>query len=542
MTLLDRHSPSSDEEALIKEARRLRRRRWLIGSTLTAAAAGAAAAAFITASGPPPRPPARAGRPAPSKGAETPGYTAPSTHPFVPTRALDLIQPTTLATLPNGDLLILDSSRDQILKLTPRGVLSVFAGDGRIGLSGDGGPARNAELDLGYFSSASMVVTPRGSVDFLDDGSCRIRQVSRNGIIRTILRMPLSRVYPSGTSCPIDAFALSPSGDIYLAFNSTIERLGAGGPPLFVAGARHLDTHAVTTVTAAHIAFLPSALTFNPNGDLFIWNQSPKLIFELSRHGRLRALAGSSYAHQLTTAPDGRVFAGTQGGLIQEITTRGVRGLYSVVPKHVDGLHWGSDQGFQEDGIAITTNGTVYVDNSQGNGWGAGSVLVRITHARRAALVPIRTPLAATLPKLGAPGFPASLYPASRPSHGRALASCPSEAGLERFTPQAVADARRIAAGYLTSQFAADIVVTDRSWWAADFNAFTDGTSGGRHTITSVGPASQTAAAAGIARACGTKLVQDSLAVSLGASPYSNFTGTLYLLDRAGHPLVYDAR
>lgn len=277
----------------------------------------------------------------------------------MPTRALDLIQPTTLATLLDGSLLILDSSRDQILKLTPKGVLSVFAGDGRLGFSGDGGPARDAELDLTHFSSAGIAVTPGGGVDFLDGGSCRIRQVSPGGIIRTILRLPLAAAHPSGTFCPVTSLAVSPAGRVYLAVNSTIERVSPGGRLVWVAGARGLNTHAVTTVTASRYAFYPSALAFSRSGDLYIWNVSPKVIFELTANGRLMLVPGSSYAHQLTATPSGRILAGTQDGVVQEITPGGVRGLYAVRPKLVAGLHWGSDRGFQEDGIAATRNGTI---------------------------------------------------------------------------------------------------------------------------------------------------------------------------------------
>ncbi len=541
MTLLARRDPRIDEEALIKEARRLRRRRWLIGSALTALAAAAAAAGFIAASGPPARPPARADGPAPRSGAETPGYTAPSTHPFIPTRALDLLQPTTLATLPDGDLLILDSSRDQILKLPPRGALSVFAGDGRIGFSGDGGPARDAELDLTYFTSASIAVTPNGSVDFLDDGSCRIRQVSPRGIIHTILRLPLSRSHPSGTFCPIDAFALSPAGEIYIATNSKIERLTRGGRVAWVAGSSGPMYRAPANPTPSTVVFSPDALAFNPAGDLYIASFEPKIAYRLTPGGKLTPL-DAAYPIALAATPAGAVVAGSHFGVIQEARATAVRTFYNVTPEQVKGIHWGRDGGFQEDGIAVARDGTVYVGNAQGNGYGAGTVLVSISPDKRAALVPIRTPLSATLPKLGAPGFPASVYPASRPSHSPALASCPSEVGIEPFTTAAIGAAKRIARNYSSSQFASSITVTDRSWWTVEFNAFASGNLGGPHTVTGARPAVQTAAAAGIERACGTKLIQDSLAVTLGASPYSTLTGTLYLLDRAGHPLVYYVR
>jgi hypothetical protein len=45
-----------------------------------------------------------------------------------------------------------------------------------------------------------------------------------------------------------------------------------------------------------------------------------------------------------------------------------------------------------------------------------------------------------------------------------------------------------------------------------------------------------------LARACGQELVNDTITVTVGKPAYSNFTGALYLLNRNGHPLVYDAR
>jgi hypothetical protein len=540
VTLIEQRAPEraadsdADADALIKEARRLRRRRWFFRSTLAAIAAGAGAAGYFVASSSPPAP----HHPA-AIGSRSPGSSAPAAHAFVPTRSPDLIQPTTLATLPSGNLLILDSSRDQILELKPDGDLSVFAGNGRLGFTGDGGPARDAELDLTYFSSAAMVfVGPSGSVDVFDDGNCRIRAISPNGVIRTIVRIPRIKVYPQGNTCPVAAFAVSPAGRIYLAQNSEIERVSSGGRLVWVAGAHGSRTY----LTPSHVAFFPDSLAFNDAGDLYIWNSSPKVMFRLTPTGKLTQLLGVSYATQLTTAPNGTVLAGAHGGWIQEVTPSRVRAFYDVIPTRVAGLNWGREEGFQEDGIAVSKTGTTYVDSAEGNGYALATVLVQISRTRHASLVPIRTPLAATLPRLDAPGFPASLYPATHGSHGPALGSCPSDQGLEPFTPVIAGQARRIAKTYLSTQFASDIAVTDRSWWTSDFNQYADGDIGGNHAVTGERPASNSPAGADLTQACGSKLVDDSIAVAVGSSEGSDFTGTLYFLDRDGHALVYDAR
>lgn len=538
MTLLERGAGPTEQasrEALIKEARRLRRRRWLFGSALSALAIAAGIGGYLAGSGPPGAP----RRPAPARSPSARGSSA-SRRAFVPTRSPDLLQPGALATLPNGNLLILDSSRDQILELRANGDLSVLAGTGRFGFSGDGGPARDADLDFRYSSSAGMAVTRTGAVDFLDDGNCRIRQIGTNGTIRTIFRIPRGKQYHGGSTCPVSAFTLSPAGDLYLATSSQVERVAASGHLIWVAGSSNSSDyeHEPTHPTRSDVALEPDALAFNRAGDLYISSFALKLVYELTPTGKLTQL-GVSYVDQFALDPNGRMLAGTHGGLIQAFTTNGVRSFYEVVPKRA-GINWGRDQGFQEDGIAVTKTGTIYADNSQGNGYGDGTVLVRIAPNKHASLAPIQTPLAATLPQLGATGFPVSLYPAARPSQGSELASCPSDDGLEPFNPIAIAQARRIARSYLASQFAADIAVTDRSWWTQAFNKVAGGDISGRNVITGEAAASTSPIAKGLTQACGPRLVADSITVTVGG--YSNFAGTLYLLDRDGHPLVYDAR
>jgi len=529
----DRSVTEAQKEALIKEARRLRRRRWLLGSAVTALAVGAGIGGYLIASGPPSTPHLAA--PAHSSGA--PGLLA-SARALAPTRSPDLLQPSTLATLPNGNVLILDSSRDQILVLRANGDLSVFAGTGRLGFSGDGGPARDADLDFRYFSSAGMSVTRSGAVDFLEDGSCRIRQITPHGTIRTIFRFPQVNKHLGEAACPISAFTASPTGALYIATSSQVERISASGHLVWVAGSNRSSDFEPTHPTRSNLALEPDALAFNRAGDLFVSSFALKLVYELTPTGKLTNL-GESYADQLTLDPNGQMLVGTHGGFIQQITPGGIKPFYDVIPRRA-GINWGSDQGFQEDGIAVTKTGTIYVDNSQGNGYGAGTVLVRISPTKHASLARIRTPLAATLPKVGAPGFPVSTYPAARPSRGAKLASCPSDAGLEPFNAAAISQARRIARTYLASQFASDIAVTDRSWWTEAFKKVAGGDISGRNVITRESAASKNPIANGLAHACGQRLVKDSITVAVGG--YSNFTGTLYLLDRDGHPLIYDAR
>lgn len=85
-----------------------------------------------------------------------------------------------VAVAANGDILI--AGEDRVLRRSPDGKLSPFAGNGESGTGGDGGPATQAQLN------------PANSVAIAADGSAYIatygalRRVSPEGIISTVAR------------------------------------------------------------------------------------------------------------------------------------------------------------------------------------------------------------------------------------------------------------------------------------------------------------------------------------------------------------------
>jgi hypothetical protein len=537
ITPTNHDAPLEDSDAielLIKEARAKTRRRRLVISLIVCVVLVAGLLAVVVGGGLRSTVP-RGGGTASSITSREGISTASKT--FVPTHSPDLIQPTTLAAKPNGDVLILDPSRDQILQLAPNGTLSVFAGNGRVGFSGDGGPARAAELDFGYFAESGVAVAPSGVVYLVDEDNCRLRSVNPDGIIQTVVSVPLQR---GGTGCQLNGVAVSPSGAIYVSTYSNIERVTPQGTLAWVAGSRGAIINEPTNPTASTIVMSPESIAFDANGNLDIVNNGPRVIYQLSPSGKITNL-GDAYATQLATTPNGNVLVGTHEGEIDLIASQGmsVKPYHDVVPEKVEGLNWGHS-GFQENGIAVTTSGVIYVDNAQGNGWGRGSVLVRIATDGKTEVVPIHTPLSRTLPVIGAPGFPATLYMAPRRSAASALAACPNNAGLEPFTPAAIRGSKTLAAHYQSGRYASELPATDRSWWVGAFASF-QGADLGIHWATNGKPAKGTIDANKIGSACGESLIRNSILVSIKESGYSGATGVLYFLDRDGHPFVYYA-
>lgn len=79
--------------------------------------------------------------------------------------------------------LVFTSLDHRILAIDRDDIIRVLAGTGTAGFSGDGGPAREAQLNTPY----GLAIAPNGDLVFADAGNRRIRRIdARTGGIRTI--------------------------------------------------------------------------------------------------------------------------------------------------------------------------------------------------------------------------------------------------------------------------------------------------------------------------------------------------------------------
>jgi sugar lactone lactonase YvrE len=100
-----------------------------------------------------------------------------------PATRAEMRDPTGLALDSFGNLYIADISNDVVWKVDSRGTISVAAGTGSPGFSGDGGAAVNAEL----MRPVSVAVDADGNLFIADYEFDRIRRVDRQtGIIETV--------------------------------------------------------------------------------------------------------------------------------------------------------------------------------------------------------------------------------------------------------------------------------------------------------------------------------------------------------------------
>ena len=442
-----------------------------------------------------------------------------------------VVRPGPLAIASNGGLLVADEARNQILEWRD-GTVSVVAGDGLQGFSGDGGPAVDAKLS----DPGEIAVAANGTIYFVDEGNERVRAVSPAGTITTVAGdgstgqgADIGDGEPA-TDVPLNpsGVAVAPDGTLYVSSGSdirteasdgVISTLVRGGPPY----GGNISVHGTP------IAFEPMSLALEGDGDLVVFSFSPKELFQVDPADGAVTEVAQDYATALAPAPDGSVLVAEHGGDAERVSAGVLAPLQASSAKEPTVV----------DGIAEAADGTVYTDTDYGDGFNDTSGLYSEVNGVPQPLL-VTSSLSSSLPAVGAPGFPAAVFPSTTSANGShlALALCPSLTGVVPFTPAAVRAARRTL-GLWNSSFAYDLQASDRSWWAGDVATFTGGELEGRQTVGPAKAAADTLYAPAIEAACGRKLVEDSTSVVMQPSAYDFGYQHVYLIDRGGTPLVY---
>ena len=125
-----------------------------------------------------------------------------------PAAAAPLFLPSDVAADAEGNLYIADNNHRRIRKVTPDGIITTIAGNGRKGSDGDGGPAAEATLR----GPRAVAVDPAGNVYFSDGG--RIRMVTPDGIIHAFAGTGEYDDFGLGDGGPATEARLGVIGDI----------------------------------------------------------------------------------------------------------------------------------------------------------------------------------------------------------------------------------------------------------------------------------------------------------------------------------------
>ncbi len=177
------------------------------------------------------------------------------------------------AALHNPHGLAVDSGNQRIRKVSTKGIITTVAGNGTQGYSGDGGAA----TDAAFRNPASVAVDTGGNLFIGDNGNNRIRKVSTNGIITTVVGT--GQAGYSGDGAAIYAglqkpcgVAVDASGNLFFAdfHNNCIRKVSTSGIITTVAGngtkGYSGDGGAATNATLRY----PKDVAVDANGNLLI--------------------------------------------------------------------------------------------------------------------------------------------------------------------------------------------------------------------------------------------------------------------------------
>ena len=294
-------------------------------------------------------------------------------------------QPGALALAADGGLYIADDGRDQILELLPSGRFKLVAGNGKRGFSGDGGRAVAAELN----DPGGTAVAGDGSLYFADTANNRIRKVSPQGLITTVAGNGKGGWVRDGLpalSAPLlspAAVAIARDGHVYIAASGEVLRLGLDGTLTRVAGirSRYAGVYGIGRPATEASDDGADGLAFDSAGNLYLAGFATKTLLMIDRRGRMRLPDGISGFYPrgfggLVTTPDGRVVAISTQAIV-ELTPRGPKPIYTFTGRNAAGI-----TGFLPAGVAVSANDVIYTDTGYGNGWSSGSAIVAITSAK----------------------------------------------------------------------------------------------------------------------------------------------------------------
>jgi DNA-binding CsgD family transcriptional regulator/sugar lactone lactonase YvrE len=207
---------------------------------------------------------------------------------------------TGLAVDRDGAIYVPDGRHHRVRKVTGDGIITTIAGTGRAGGSGDGGPARAAQLDL----PRGVAIDSRGVVFIAEAGGHRVRRVDPGGIISTYAGTGDPGAAGDGGPAVAaqlngpEALALDRAGNLFIAdtLNNRIRRVALDGTITTVAGSGAFGFAGDGGPATRARLGLPRGLASDPRGHIYIADSDNNRIRRVDAAGIITTVAGTGRA------------------------------------------------------------------------------------------------------------------------------------------------------------------------------------------------------------------------------------------------------
>lgn len=215
-----------------------------------------------------------------------------------PASGAALVRPLALATGLNGELYIAEGNR--IREVKPDGRITTLAGTGDPGATGDGGPARMAELN----TPQGLAVDSSGNLYIADTLNNRVRRVATDGTITTVAGT--GEAGYAGDGAPATVAKLNLPTGLAIGFgdalfiadtgNNVVRQLEIDGSIRTVVGTGEAGYSGDGGPALSAPLHAPGGLAFDNEGNLYIADTLNQRIRRVNVNGQVATVAGTGVA------------------------------------------------------------------------------------------------------------------------------------------------------------------------------------------------------------------------------------------------------
>lgn len=283
-----------------------------------------------------------------------------------------------------GNFYVSAQSVHVVVKITPAGVVSTFAGSGRRGYSGDGGAATQAQLS----APAGVAIDSAGNLYVADLGNNAVRKIDTDGNINTVTLPDVTLGQPSSV-------AVDGGGNLYIvdADNSCVRKLSTNNVVSSAAGTCGGGGYGGDGGPAPDAWLsVPSGVAVDTAGNLYISEYNSNRIRKVTASdGKIATMAGTGVSgssgdgaaatsaklnnpRDVSVDADGNVYiADTGNHRIRKINNQGtITTIAGSGQLNFGGFSGDGAAAVAADlnspfGVAVDASGNVYVSDTNNN-------------------------------------------------------------------------------------------------------------------------------------------------------------------------------